>query len=114
MGAFYMDLRAQRVPHLLTLDALFTLVHDGIVRALAQVEEAELAPALQLFLERVDARLGAEAAGAPTELLDAYRLARGITSVARALSTSTYAPPSELARTIADERANIEKHAGTV
>jgi Protein of unknown function (DUF3160) len=111
MGAFYMHLREQRIPHLITLDALFAMAHVGLVRALAQVEDAEVAPALHSFLEKVDARLAAEEAGAGTELLDAYRLARGVVAVARALEGATQGGAA-LEPAIAAERANIEGHAG--
>lgn len=129
VGAFYTHLRAQRVPHVVTLDALYALVHRGLERALADVEERELAPALGDLLEKLDARLGAEEAGAKAELAEGYRLARGLIAVARALaaapeepkttapregtsSTPPYTPSPDLAAVVAQERGHIEGHAG--
>lgn len=117
MGAFYMDLREQRVPHVLTLDALFALVHAGMVRALAHVEDAELAPAIHDLLQKIDARLAAEETGVGTELAEAYRLARGLIAVARALEAGpsgalgAWTPPPALAKVVAEERGHIEGHA---
>lgn len=97
--AFYTYLREQRIPQLVTLDALFAVVELGLVRALAEVEETELAPTLLSFIEKVDTRLGTEQAGVGTELLDAYRIARSVVSVARALaSTTRYSPPRDSSR----------------
>jgi hypothetical protein len=104
MGAFYTHLREQRVPHLITFDALFAVVHLGVLEALGRMESVELAPALHGFLEKLDTRLTAEAAGAPSELGDAYRVARSIVSVAHALDGGTQPLPLELAA----ERARIE------
>ncbi|MBX3213854.1 MAG: DUF3160 domain-containing protein [Labilithrix sp.] len=114
IGAFYTHLREQRIPHVVTIDALFALVHLGLVRALGHVEEVALAPALDTFLQRIEARLGAEKTGAKTELADAYRVARGVIGVARALSaTAPYAAPADLAKVIAEERALVEAHGGS-
>ncbi len=119
VGAFYVDLRDQRMPHMLTADALFALVHVGIVRALGHVEDIELAPALSSFLEKVDARLGAEQADVGTELAEAYRVARGVIAVARALEASPgngappkWTPPPELVKVVAAEQGRIEGHGG--
>jgi hypothetical protein len=113
MGALYIDLREQRIPHVITLDALFSVVHLGLVRALAEVEELALAPALQTLLEKLDGRLATEEAGASTELVDAYRIARGVVAVARGLATTTPQSTSpDLAKVVAEERARIEDHAG--
>lgn len=118
MGAFYTDLREQRVPHLITLDALFSVVHLGIERSLADVEESEIAPLLHDMLERLEARLRTEASkNVGTELAEGYRLALGVTAVARSLEAGRsrdYAPPPALASIVADERAHIEGHAGLV
>lgn len=115
MGAFYMHLREQRIPHIVTLEALFSLVHLGLVQALAHVEDVELAPALETLLEQLDARLRAESTGARTELQAGYRIARGVVAVARALAAAdaphAYAPPPELAKIVAEERGNVEGHA---
>jgi hypothetical protein len=116
IGAFYTHLREQRMPQIITLDALFSVVHLGLVQALAQAEDAVLAPALHALLEKLDARLSAlsaEDAAAGTELLEPYRIARGVVCVARALAaTSPYSPPPELAAAVAGERRLVEAHAG--
>lgn len=115
IGAFYMHLREQRIPHVVTIDALFALVHLGLARALGHAEEVALAPALDAFLQKIEARLGAEKAGARTELADAYRVARGVVGVARALSaTAPYAAPPDLAKVVAEERGLVEAHAGAL
>jgi hypothetical protein len=112
-GAFYTHLRDQRIPHMITLDAMFALAHLGLVQALAEVEETELAPSVQSFLEKVEARLGAEQAGAGTELTEAYRVARSVVSVARALaSPARYSPPRDLASPVGAERELVEAAAG--
>ncbi|MBX3209951.1 MAG: DUF3160 domain-containing protein [Labilithrix sp.] len=113
IGAFYSHLREQRIPHVVTIDALFALVHVGLTQALARVEELELAPAVDALLQKLDARLAIEKAGAKTGLADAYRLARGVVSVARALAATTpYAVPPDLAKVVAEERGHVEGHAG--
>lgn len=126
-GVFYTTLREQRVPHVITLDTLYALVHLGLQRALADVEEHELAPALDALLEKLDTRLEAEGAGVGTELAQAYRIARGVIAVARALgATSTNRigptqgasrsrpPPAfaDLSTVVAEERGHVEGHAG--
>jgi hypothetical protein len=115
MGAFYTDLREQRIPHVVTMDALFSVVHVGIERALADIEERELAPTLTSLLEKLEARLDKEEGSVGTELAEAYRIARGVMAVARAISatpTTPYAPPHDLERIVAAERGNVEGHAG--
>jgi hypothetical protein len=86
MGAFYTDLRARRVPHVITLDALYAIVHLVIERTLAEVEELEIAPTLESLLDGLEARLRAEHASVGAELDEAYRVARGLIAVAQALA----------------------------
>ena len=116
MGAFYTQLREQRVPHVLTLDAFFAIIHLGMARALGHVEDVVLAPTLRSFLEKVDLRLAAEERGAGTELAQAYSVARGVIAVARAVEASPppWTPPPGLAKIVAEERGHIEGHAGLV
>gem|GEM_PF-1785779 len=86
MGAFYTELRERRVPHLITLDALYALVHVAVERTLADVEELEIVPTLDNLLDRLEARLAAEHANVGAELSEGYRIARGVIAVARALA----------------------------
>ncbi len=111
-GAFYSHLREQRVPHVVTVDALFALAHVGLTRALATVEDTELAPAVTTLLERVEARLSAEQAGVGTELAEPYRIARGIVGVARALAAPRQPPPKDLAAIAFAERELVEGAGG--
>jgi hypothetical protein len=114
MGAFYTHLREDRIPHVITMDALFAVVHLGLERALAEVEEHELMPLLTTVLEKLDTRLRAEgSASLGTELAEGYRIARGVIAAARALAQpTTYAPPPDLAAAIAQEKGQVEGHAG--
>lgn len=117
MGAFYMDVREQRVPYVVTLDALAYALHVAFERALAEVDETMLAPELETFLARLELRLAAEQKGAGVEIGEALRLARGITAVARALALATDATnaavvPPELAPVVAQELARIAAHVG--
>lgn len=108
IGETYTELQAQKVPSVVTMDALVWLVHLGLERALAELDETELAPALHALLEKLDARLAKEETGAGTELAQGYRVAHGIVAVARALET----PGLVTTGVVADERARIEAHAG--
>lgn len=93
VGAFYTDLRARRVPHVITLDALYAIVHLVTERTLAEVEELEIAPTLESLLDGLEARLGAEHASVGAELAEGYWVARGVIAVARALASSAPASP---------------------
>jgi hypothetical protein len=106
-GAFYTDLAVTqpKAPQLITVDALFGVTRIGLELGLAQVEE-QLAPTLDAFLARLDARLAAEQKSAGATLSDAYRIARGIIAV-----TGTGKPSPELAAAVNAERALIEAHA---
>jgi hypothetical protein len=108
-GAFYTDLATTqpKAAQLITVDALFGVTRIGLELGLAQVEE-QLAPTLDAFLARLDARLAADQKGAGATLSDAYRIARGIIAV-----TGTGKPAPELAATVSAERALIEAHAVT-
>ncbi|MDB4934497.1 MAG: hypothetical protein JWP87_1469 [Labilithrix sp.] len=111
MGAFYMDTREQRVPYVITLDALAYAVHVAFERALAEVDDAVLAPALHALTSKLDVRLAAEQKGAGVEIGEALRLARGIIAVARSLATDGAAVPSaELGPEVPQELARITAH----
>ncbi|MBX3190696.1 MAG: DUF3160 domain-containing protein [Labilithrix sp.] len=113
MGAFYTDLREQRVPSVLTLDALFFAVHLAFERALAEVEELELEPALGALLKKLEARLGAEQRGAGIEVGEGLRLARAVVAVAQVLFGEGKAPADlGLASEIAQEVARVDARAG--
>lgn len=73
------------MPYVVTLDALFVLAHHALSRALAEIEQREIAPLLDV-LARIDVRLAAEQKGAGVELAGGYRLARGVVAVARAIA----------------------------
>ncbi|MDB5219548.1 MAG: hypothetical protein JWO86_7475 [Myxococcaceae bacterium] len=113
MGAFYMEMREQRVPYVITLDALAFAVHVAFERALAEVEDLVLGPDLDVFAAELERRLFAEQKGAGVEIGEALRLARGIVAVARGLaSEGTLAPPPDLGPVVAQEIARITAHAG--
>lgn len=113
IGAFYMDLREQRVPYVITLDALAFAVHVAFDRALAEVEDLVLGPDLDVFVSELERRLVAEQKGAGVEIGEALRLARGIVAVARGLaSEGTIAPPPDLGPVVAQEIARVTAHAG--
>ncbi|MDB4943065.1 MAG: hypothetical protein JWP97_2599 [Labilithrix sp.] len=116
MGAFYMDLREQRVPYVVTLDALAAVLHAGYVRALAEVDDTVIAPALVALLERLDARLAAESKGAGVELAAALGTARAMVAVARGLATegAVVEPPlpMEEALRASQEITRVLAHAG--
>lgn len=124
MGAFYMDIREQRTPYVLTLDALTYALHVAFEQALAEVDDTLVAPGLDALLARLEERLGAEAKGAGVELGEAIALARAIVAVARGLaspvlvmgeaSTSTNVPmAAELGLAVKEEIARVNAHAGS-
>ena len=116
MGAFYMDARKQRLPYVVTLDALAYAVHLAFERALAEVDDAVLAPELDSLIAKLEARLTAEQKGAGVEVAEALQLARGFVAVARGLASERQAAPAvraERARArIAQEIARVVAHAG--
>ena len=111
-GEAYASLADLRVPYIVTLDALFWVAHVARDRALAAAESAVLAPALGTLLGRLEARLAADEYGAPSDLVTAFVLARGVVSVARSLLSPAYQPPVDLARVVAEENRRITAHEG--
>jgi hypothetical protein len=114
-GAFYKHLADDRVPFVVTLDALTGLAHVALSRALAEAEDRELSPALGTMLVRLDAHLSAERRDARSEqgdLAPAYAMAHGIVAVARALADAAYALPPDLAPFVEGERRRVVAHAG--
>jgi hypothetical protein len=112
MGAYYAALRDEKVPWVITVDALFWLTHLAIDRALADVESQQLIPALDTALKRLDLRLAAESKDARADLAPAYVTARGLVAVASALARGPYVPAPELAEVVAKEKALVLAHAG--
>lgn len=117
VGAFYMEQRQQRVPYVVTLDALSYAMHLAFERALAEVDDGVLAPELDTLLLKLDSRLAAEQKGAGVEIGEALQLARAIVAVARGLANeSLTAPPgstpSELGPAVAQEIARVVGHTG--
>jgi hypothetical protein len=111
-GESYAALAAADVPYLVTLDALFWVAHVARDRALAAAEDGVLVPALETILRRLEARLEVESKDAPADLAQAYPLARGVISVARALLSPPYHPPVDLAHAVGQEQHLIAAHAG--
>jgi hypothetical protein len=113
MGAFYIATREQRVPYVVTLDALAYAVHVAFERALAEIDDAVLAPALDTLTSKLEARLLAEEKGAGVENGEALRRARGIITVAHVLPTNgTAVPPLDLSPEVPQEVAQILAHGG--
>ena len=60
LGVFYEEQRERRVPYVITLDALYSVAHTALTRALAEIVEREITPLLDAMLARIDTRLNAE------------------------------------------------------
>jgi hypothetical protein len=112
LGAFYTDLQKAEVPFVITLDALFFLSHLALDRAMVEVEDRQLAPALGTLVTRLEMRLVDESRDARADLAPAYLVARGLVAVASALSNATYVAPPELVDVVAKEKALVLAHAG--
>jgi hypothetical protein len=122
MGAFYTKLREQRVPYVVTLDALSYALHVAFERALAELDETMLAPALSAFLSKLEIHLEQERKGAGVELGEAIDFARALVSVARALVTPArpFSAPVDTASKLSlewmslvhDEMELVHAHAG--
>ncbi len=110
LGDFYASLRDDRVPWIVTLDALFFLVHVAMDRARAEVDDAVTAPSVGSMLRRLDVRLATESRGAPVDVASAYLVARGVVAVALSLLQPDYAPPPELVALVNGERSRIVAH----
>ncbi|HSO36078.1 MAG TPA: DUF3160 domain-containing protein [Labilithrix sp.] len=117
MGAFYSDLREQRVPYVVTLDALAYALHVAFERALAEVDDTLLAPGLDALLVQLETRLAAEQKGAGVELGEALGLARGMVAVARGLAApegviATARSSTGAREDVGAEIARVLAHAG--
>ena len=112
VGALYAKLRDEKIPFVVTLDALFFLSHLAIERALAEVESTVILPALDVVIKRLDTRLLAESRDARADLAPAYTVARGVVAVAAALAHKEYVPAPDIAEVVAKEKARVLSHAG--
>jgi len=112
IGALYAQLQTDKVPFVVTLDALFFYAHVAIERALAEAEERVVAPALDVVIKRLDARLAAESRDARADLAPAYTVARGIVAVAAALAHKEYVPAPDIADIVTKEKEKVVAHAG--
>ncbi len=111
IGAFYMDLRDARIPYAISLDALFYAARVAIVRAIAEVEQARIAPALDTLLVAMRTRLDAEQRGEGVEVGDGLRFARGVAYVASALLDRKTKIPADLDDVVQKELAKVDAHA---
>jgi hypothetical protein len=111
LGDFYASLRDDRIPWVLTLDALFFIAHLALDRALAEVDAYVLAPLLATMLHHLDVRLAAESRAAGADLTAPYAVARGIVAVALSLAEVTYEPGPSIAHLVAEEKARAVAHA---
>jgi hypothetical protein len=112
LGLFYEEWREKRVPYVITLDALHSLVHTSLSRALAEIVEREIAPLLEALLARIDTRLAAEQQkGSSFDLSGGYRLARGVIAVARILADEKYVPAPDIAAVVREEQKLVDLHA---
>ena len=112
LGDFYVALRDDQIPVVVTLDALFFLAHLALDRAFADVDAHMLAPLLATLLHRLDARLSVESRAATADVAPSYGMARGLVGVALALAEPKYQPSPPLARFVAEEKTRVLSHAG--
>jgi hypothetical protein len=110
LGDFYASLRDDRVPWVITMDALFFLAHLAIDRANADIDAGVIAPAVGAMLRRLEVRLGAESRGAGADLAPAYLVARGVVAVAIALAQADYHPTEDLAPLVEGEKSRVLAH----
>jgi hypothetical protein len=113
IGAMYEQWKSERVPFVVTIDALAFYTHLALERARAEVEAEQLAPSIDAVLRRLDVRLSAEARDAHADLAPAYLVARGIVAVAMALSNPSYATAADLNDAVTKEKGLVVAHAGT-
>jgi hypothetical protein len=112
VGDFYLGLARSRVPVLITLDALFHLVHIARDRAFADVETLVLGAARNRLLSYLDRRLESEQRGCHADLVAGYRLARVLVSTAIQLQGDARVLPPDIAAEVASEVAAATAHAG--
>ena len=112
LGDFYAALRDDRVAWTVTLDTLFFLAHIAIDRAMADVDENLVAPAIGALLRRLSTRLAAESRRSGADMAPSYSVARGVVAVALALAQPDYEPPDELVALVQGEKARVVAHTG--
>jgi len=113
MGAFYTRLREERLPYVLTVDALAFAVHVALSRAFAEVDEQAIVPGLRALLAAQGTRLAEEQRGAGTDTAEALRLARAVVAVGAFLLEGGRVPaPADLVTIVDEEVARIERHEG--
>jgi hypothetical protein len=111
LGDFYASLRDDRIPWVVTLDALFFITHLALDRALAEVDDYVLAPLLAIMLHHLEVRLAAESRVTSPDLAAPYGVARGLVAVALSLAEPTYQARPSIARLVAEEKARVMAHA---
>jgi Protein of unknown function (DUF3160) len=116
VGDFYGALRDDRVPWVVTLDALFFFAHVAFERALAEVDSAAIDPSITTLLRHLDARLATEVREASPDLAYPFAVARGLVGVAIDLGGQRVASGPGLgpviAAAVAAEQARVLAHTG--
>jgi hypothetical protein len=111
IGDFYAALRDDRVPWVVTLDALFFVAHLAMERAHAEVDEVVIEPSMRALLRRLDTRLTEGSRGSISpDMASAVLVARGVVAVGLALAQPDYAPPAELAALVEGEKSRVLSH----
>jgi len=112
VGDAYAKLRAEHVPFVITLDALFALVQAAVGSGLDEAERVTVQPSMLVMLTSAEARLVGEQKSARTDTEEAYALARTLVAIARKLLEPAYELPKELASSVNDELGRIRSHVG--
>ncbi|MBV9948554.1 MAG: DUF3160 domain-containing protein [Myxococcales bacterium] len=114
LGDYHASLRDDRAPSMVTMDALFFLVHVAFDRALADVDAAVIVPSAATLLRRLEARLSAETRLARPDVAPSYVIARGLVALALALAPlpPTGVDESGIAPLLVGEKERILAHAG--
>jgi hypothetical protein len=111
LADFYAALARDRVPAVLTVDALFRIAHLAFDRALAEVD-ATMVDTLKGVLAILDDRLSREERGTKSDLVAAYQRAHGIVAVARGLLDPSREVAPSIAPAVRTELEKIGTHAG--
>ncbi len=112
IGDAYLSLAKNRVPFVITLDALFSISIRAIERALEGADREVVAPSLASALAETEQRLAAESRAARSDTAPAYSLARAVIVVAQKLVDPKIEIDPAIAVVIAPELALITAHAG--
>jgi hypothetical protein len=111
LGDFYAALQDQGVPSVVTVDTLFFLTHIALDRAFADIDGTVIEPLVGAMLQGVGARLRSDGHGAAADLAPAYRVARAVVAVARALEEPSYGPEPDIAQWVGSEQQLVLSHA---